>query len=68
MFKDAKFGDMFKTRSGLQALYLYKGRDCNNEKDVHKLIIIGDDWSNDYNEDGSLWSSEHRELDIVSHW
>ena len=63
MLKDAKFGDMFLTRNGLKAIFLYKKRDTNS------VIIDGYTKQHHYDDEGNWYGLEEEcDLDIVSIW
>ena len=61
MLKDAKFGDMFLTRNGLKAVFLYK-RNNNNSVFVEEYTK-----QHHYDDDGNWYGLEpDNDLDIVS--
>ena len=61
MLKNAKFGDMFLTRNGLKAVFLYK------KKGQNSIIIEGYTKQHHYDDDGNWYGhSGENDLDIVA--
>lgn len=62
IFKDVKFGDKFKTRDGILAIYW--GKVCND----HRLITENLNYSIIVNDEGLMADGEIFAKDIVSRW
>lgn len=61
MFENAQFGDLYKTRNGLKAVYLW------GKKGQNSLIVEGYTKPHHYDDDG-IWYSRYgqeNDLDII---
>ena len=64
MFNNAQFGDLYKTRNGLKAVYLW------GKKGQNSIIVEGYTKPHHYDDDGVWYNNYGKEndLDIIEKW
>ena len=64
MFNNAQFGDLYKTRNGLKAVYLW------GKKGQNSIIVEGYTKPHHYDDDGVWYNNYGKEndLDIIGKW
>ena len=64
MFNNAQFGDLYKTRNGLKAVYLW------GKKGQNSIIVEGYTKPHHYDDDGIWYNNYGKEndLDIIGKW
>ncbi len=61
LFKNAKFGDKYRTRDGRMAVYIARGKG-------HLLIFEGHEDVYTFSDAGSFYGDEESKYDIISRW